>query len=356
MEIKLEKVVKSYYEALAEGKVLGRKCPVCGNVEWPPVYACNACGSYVTEWYEMSKEGELFELYMPTTMSAKPAYKDLEPYAFGSIRTKDGPERDVMVLNITKQNEKWVRGHMPYPVHMQIVDRDGYKTCIFAIDPVDADGMPCENPERNNPFAEHPSTESGANCAHQDNAAHQANSETIQRLIALAAASYNIDPATLSAATSFQEDLQGPSVIFVGFIAKIEDEFDKFISVTDASAAKTIGGLASLIDGNIIDDSIPESSAVGSTNKELFIEMAPEVDPEILKRLIALAAASYNKDPATLSAATSFQEDLHGPSVIFVGFVAKLEDEFDVFVNITDASAAKTLGGLAELIGNRMND
>ncbi|MBQ1512098.1 MAG: hypothetical protein IIZ52_01220, partial [Erysipelotrichaceae bacterium] len=45
MGVKLERLVKRYYEALEEGKVLGRKCPVCGNVEWPPVYACNACGS-----------------------------------------------------------------------------------------------------------------------------------------------------------------------------------------------------------------------------------------------------------------------------------------------------------------------
>ncbi len=49
MSIKLEKVVEHYYEALEEGKILGRKCPVCGNVEFPPVYACNKCGNYETE-------------------------------------------------------------------------------------------------------------------------------------------------------------------------------------------------------------------------------------------------------------------------------------------------------------------
>ena len=42
--IKLEKVVQRFYEGLEEGKFLGRKCPVCGNVEFPPVYACNKCG------------------------------------------------------------------------------------------------------------------------------------------------------------------------------------------------------------------------------------------------------------------------------------------------------------------------
>ena len=52
MSIKLEKVVQTFYEGLEEGKLLGRKCPKCGNVEFPPVYACNACGNYETEWYE----------------------------------------------------------------------------------------------------------------------------------------------------------------------------------------------------------------------------------------------------------------------------------------------------------------
>lgn len=36
MSIKLEKVVQTFYEGLEEGKLLGRKCPKCGNVEFPP--------------------------------------------------------------------------------------------------------------------------------------------------------------------------------------------------------------------------------------------------------------------------------------------------------------------------------
>ena len=92
MGVKLERLVKRYYEALEEGKVLGRKCPVCGNIEWPPVYACNACGSTETEWYEMSGKATLQTLIMPTVMSFKPALKDLEPYAYGAVKTEEGPE------------------------------------------------------------------------------------------------------------------------------------------------------------------------------------------------------------------------------------------------------------------------
>ena len=41
MRIKLEKVVQKFYESLDEGKMMGRKCTACGNVEFPPVFACN---------------------------------------------------------------------------------------------------------------------------------------------------------------------------------------------------------------------------------------------------------------------------------------------------------------------------
>lgn len=36
-KVKLEKLVKPYYEALEKGKVLRRRCTSCGHIEWPPV-------------------------------------------------------------------------------------------------------------------------------------------------------------------------------------------------------------------------------------------------------------------------------------------------------------------------------
>ena len=224
MAVKLERLVKTYYDSLEQGKILGRKCPKCGAVEWPPVYACNTCGSLETEWVEMSGKGELQMLIMPTVMSFKPALKDLEPYAYGAVKTAEGPERNVMILGVTKQNEAYIREHMPYPVHMQIVQRDGYKTAVFAIDPID--GKPAETVK----------------------AEANAESETLTKLKEMVAKTYRKDVSELSADTTFEGDLKAPSVIFVGLVAQLEDEFDKLISITDASAAKTIGGLAKLID------------------------------------------------------------------------------------------------------------
>ena len=225
MAVKLERLVKTYYESLEKGVVLGRKCPKCGNVEWPPVYACNACGNLETEWVEMSGKGELKMLIMPTVMSFKPALKDLEPYAYGEVKCAEGPERNVMVRGITKKNEKYIREHMPYPVHMEIVQREGYKTAVFAIDPIEGDGTPVKQ---------------AAEVKHV--------SETVEKLIALTARQYRVDASTLNETTTFEGDLHAPSVVFVGLVAKIEDEFDVMLSITEASSTKSIGGLADLID------------------------------------------------------------------------------------------------------------
>ena len=104
MAIKLEKVTQTFYENLEQGKIMGRKCPKCGAVEFPPVYACNACGSTETEWYEMSGKATLQTLIMPTVMSFKPALKDLEPYAYGAVKTEGGPERNAMICRQSNCN------------------------------------------------------------------------------------------------------------------------------------------------------------------------------------------------------------------------------------------------------------
>ena len=323
MAIKLERLVKTYYETLEQGKVLGRKCPICGNVEWPPVYACNACGAMETEWYEMSGKGEIVQLIIPTAMSLKPAYKHLEPYAYAWVKCEEGPERNVMVRGITRQNAAYVRAHLPYPVHMDIVQMNGFKTCVFAIDPIDANGNPIK-------------VEATA-------AAATAVSGTLEALKKLFAKTYGVVEDLLSGDTLL-DDMKGPSVKFVGLVARLEDEFDAILSVTEAAAAKTIGGLARLIDGESAD--APAAPAAAAA-KEAAAASGEET--ETFKELRKMFAKTYKIDEASITPDTPL-DSMQGPSVLFVGLVARLEDEFDAVISVTEASAAKTVGGLAKLV------
>lgn len=135
MAIKLEKVVQTYYEALEEGKILGRKCPKCGNVEFPPVYACNECGSLETEWYEISGKAKLHSIVLPAALSSKPEYKELGKYAYGEVELEEGSRFNAVVRGINKKKRKELEGKLPVNVRAAIFQRaGGYKTVVFDLD------------------------------------------------------------------------------------------------------------------------------------------------------------------------------------------------------------------------------
>lgn len=136
MSIKLEKVVQKFYDGLEEGKILGRKCPKCGAVEFPPVYACNTCGSLETEWVELSGKAVMKSIVLPAALSSKPEYKKLGKYAYGEIELEEGACFNGVVKGINKKKRQEIMdaGKLPVPVHAEIFQRDGYKTVVFALD------------------------------------------------------------------------------------------------------------------------------------------------------------------------------------------------------------------------------
>jgi hypothetical protein len=135
MAIKLEKVVEKFYTSLEEGKIMGRKCPKCGNVEFPPVYACNACGNYETEWYEISGKAKLHSIVLPAALSSKPEYKKMKKYAYGEVELEEGSRFNAVVLGISKKNRPELTAKLPLNIHAKIIERDiGVKTVVFELD------------------------------------------------------------------------------------------------------------------------------------------------------------------------------------------------------------------------------
>lgn len=136
MSIKLEKVVQKFYEGLEEGKFLGRKCPKCGAVEFPPVYACNTCGSLETEWTEISGKGVMKSIVMPAALSSKPEYAQMGAFAYGEVEIEEGACFNAVVKGINKKKRREImeNGKLPIPVHAEIFQRNGYKTVVFALD------------------------------------------------------------------------------------------------------------------------------------------------------------------------------------------------------------------------------
>ena len=134
MAIKLEKVVQGFYDYLEEGKIMGRKCPKCGAVEFPPVYACNTCGNLETEWVEIDGRAKMHSIVLPAPLSNKPEYKALGKFAYGEIELLEGSRFNAVVRGITKKNRKALLEQLPLDVHAAIFQRDGYKTVVFDLD------------------------------------------------------------------------------------------------------------------------------------------------------------------------------------------------------------------------------
>lgn len=134
MAIKLEKVVETFYQGLEEGRILGRKCPKCGAVEFPPVYACNSCGSLETEWVEISGKAKLHSMVLPAALSSKPEYKALGKYCYGEVELEEGSRLNAVVRGINKKKRMELLDKLPVPCHAVIYQRDGYKTVIFDLD------------------------------------------------------------------------------------------------------------------------------------------------------------------------------------------------------------------------------
>ena len=134
MGVKLERIVKTYYDNLAAGKITARKCQDCGAVEWPPLLGCNYCGSTNMEWIEISGKGKMIQMVMPSPITMRPEMEDIKPYCLAVVETEEGPAVNVMVRGVNRKNRKLVEEQMPAPVHAVIVPRDGYDTVIFELD------------------------------------------------------------------------------------------------------------------------------------------------------------------------------------------------------------------------------
>ncbi len=71
---------------------------------------------------------------------------------------------------------------------------------------------------------------------------------------------------------------------------------------------------------------------------------------ELETQVLNIVAMSYKQDVNNLSVDTSFKDDLGGASVQMVALVSEIENELDVALMLSDASACGTIGELIDLI------
>ncbi|MBR2562109.1 MAG: hypothetical protein IKE31_08180 [Eubacterium sp.] len=132
---KCERIVKTFYDALEEGRILGRKCTKCGHIEFPPYLACNACGNLDTEWVEMPKKAQMIQL-----LPSSPAFYDPDfheragDYMVAAIQPENADPLGTCLVNVDPSRLSELREKLPLPVKPVIVQEDGYKMVFWELD------------------------------------------------------------------------------------------------------------------------------------------------------------------------------------------------------------------------------
>lgn len=243
----MEPIVKNYYLALEEGKILGRKCTDCGHIEFPPYLCCNECGCLDTEWVELNDMRGYITQVLPTVGAfGDPDFRKQhgDYWAIG-IRI-DGmdhfcsslihidPERYDEFDKRIDQEQVWVK-----PV---IIQDEDVKVVVWELED-DADPFK-KIPDPATLMPVGASTESTEPAEESKAAAavdiDPSTDPIAQSVLECAADAYGVDISTLTMATDIREDLSNESMKMIVMISEIEDELDVTIEIQEASLLNTL--------------------------------------------------------------------------------------------------------------------
>ena len=130
-----EHIVEKFWNGLAEGKVLGRKCKECGAIEFPPHLACNECGYHETEWVELSGKGTLKSFVFTGILNARLELEDKGvKYVCGEVQLDEGPSINAIILGISKKKGREIEPKLPLKVKPVFFDMGRYTTLFFELD------------------------------------------------------------------------------------------------------------------------------------------------------------------------------------------------------------------------------
>lgn len=127
----MENIVKGFYDGLEQGKFLARRCKKCGAIQFPAFPVCSSCGSYETEWCELSGDVTVEEIYEVGAAFTMP---DMQPYApvYGCEATlAEGPHIQCYVFGVTPENFGELRDKVPIKARLCTLPKRGYS--VYAV-------------------------------------------------------------------------------------------------------------------------------------------------------------------------------------------------------------------------------
>lgn len=126
-------VLKIYYDALEQGKILGTKCDHCGTVEWPPLPTCNECGSFDMNWVEIEGTATIVDFYPTPKGGIYGAFKDYWPFYSCEGTLKEGTGFNGILLGLSQEDEENIKAKLPLQAKAKIIELEGFKTVVWEL-------------------------------------------------------------------------------------------------------------------------------------------------------------------------------------------------------------------------------
>lgn len=235
MEMKIpERVVKTYYDALEEGKVLGRKCPKCGHIEFPPYLACNECGNLDTEWVDLTNvRTHIDQILKPLVIFPETEFKEANGgYMPIAVHIENADPLDTSLVHVDASRYDELHDNLENViVKPYIAQGEDTKLCLWVLEDYNGD---------EEKTAEGAAQAEGAKeCAPED----AADDEISKKVIACAADAYETDAVLIKPETDIRNDLSGQSIKLIVLLSNIEDELGVSIEIVEAGNINTIGEL-----------------------------------------------------------------------------------------------------------------
>lgn len=234
----VKRIVKTYYDALEEDKILGRRCTKCGHVEYPPYLACNLCGHLDTEWVELSGKAVCNQILPPPPAFFEPELKErVGDYWHGAVEPENCDESSVVLVNIIPEKLAEARARLPLPVRPVIMQEEDTKVVYWEF--VDTDLRCTAAQEEAAAAVDEAANRNADQDFHDDPVA--------MTVMACAADAYGVDEAGLTLSTDIREELANESMKMIVMISEIEDELGATIELRDAAKLLTIGDFVAAV-------------------------------------------------------------------------------------------------------------
>jgi len=123
----------SFYQFLAEKKLMASRCRKCQALYLPPHAVCSRCHASDMEWVEVKGDGKLAaftSVCVGPSFTLDEGYSRSKPYVVGVVQLDEGPKVSGRVLGLDAGKPDEIK--VGTPVTVEFLEQDEGKNCYVA--------------------------------------------------------------------------------------------------------------------------------------------------------------------------------------------------------------------------------